>query len=150
MQRNLLRRCGIAGTTFLLLLQGYMIGRIADVRLASATPVSVIPDPRPPVAVVHINAIRNGLLEGDLTGDVRFFLGGEQVLAESSGAFRVPADVFLRNAVTVTVPRGMYFVASKKGKKYYPVTSSAGERIAPQNRVYFPTAEQAERAGYVP
>jgi hypothetical protein len=50
--------------------------------------------------------------------------------------------------VTVPVPPGMRFVASKKGKKYHAVDSASGERIAPENRVYFPDAASAERAGY--
>ena len=54
------------------------------------------------------------------------------------------------NIVEVHVPVGMKFVASKKGTKYYAVESAGGERIVPQNRVYFATAAEAEAAGYQP
>jgi len=43
--------------------------------------------------------------------------------------------------------KGDYF-ASSKGKKYYPVGCSAGKSIKIENRVYFPTESEAERAGY--
>lgn len=41
------------------------------------------------------------------------------------------------------------FVASKSGKKYYPAESTAGKKIAEENRVQFTTTEEAEAAGYV-
>jgi hypothetical protein len=44
----------------------------------------------------------------------------------------------------------MRFVASRRGKRYYPVSSREGERLVPENRLYFRTAEEAERAGYHP
>jgi hypothetical protein len=47
-----------------------------------------------------------------------------------------------------TIPDGMKFVASSKGKKYYPVFSASGNRITPKNRLYFRTAKEAEIAGY--
>jgi hypothetical protein len=39
-------------------------------------------------------------------------------------------------------------VASKKGKKYYSVFSPEGEKLAPDNRIYFKTAADAEAKGY--
>ena len=40
------------------------------------------------------------------------------------------------------------FVASKTGKKYYLVDSAAGQKIKEENRVYFKTKEDAEKAGF--
>ena len=40
------------------------------------------------------------------------------------------------------------FFASKKGKKYYSLSCSAGKSIKQENRVYFETREGAEKAGY--
>ncbi|MFM7089006.1 MAG: hypothetical protein ACKOW9_05785 [Candidatus Paceibacterota bacterium] len=40
------------------------------------------------------------------------------------------------------------FFASKRGKKYYSLDCSAGKTIKLENRVYFDSAEKAERAGY--
>ncbi|MEK7576426.1 MAG: hypothetical protein AAB482_01895 [Patescibacteria group bacterium] len=43
--------------------------------------------------------------------------------------------------------RGEYY-ASKSGSKYYPLNCKAGNRITPENRVYFKSPEEAESAGY--
>ena len=40
------------------------------------------------------------------------------------------------------------FVASKTGKKYYLIDSAAGQKIKEENRVYFKTEKEAEKAGY--
>lgn len=40
------------------------------------------------------------------------------------------------------------FFASKRGKKYYPVGCSAGKSLKMENRIYFATREEAEKAGY--
>lgn len=40
------------------------------------------------------------------------------------------------------------FFASSKGSKYYTISCSAGKTIKQENRVYFTTGEEAERAGY--
>ena len=43
---------------------------------------------------------------------------------------------------------GKTFFASSKGKKYYTISCSAGKTIKQENRVYFTTGEEAEKAGY--
>lgn len=40
------------------------------------------------------------------------------------------------------------FVASKTGKKYYPSSPAAAKKIKEENRLYFATKEEAEKAGY--
>lgn len=40
------------------------------------------------------------------------------------------------------------FMASKNGTKYYPVDCEAGNRIKPENRIYFASAINAQKAGY--
>jgi len=42
---------------------------------------------------------------------------------------------------------GSYF-ASKRGKKYYSAGCSAGKSIKQENKIYFQTSTEAERAGY--
>lgn len=43
--------------------------------------------------------------------------------------------------------KGAYF-ASKKGKKYYSITCSAGKTIKQENRIYFSSGTEAINAGY--
>ena len=40
------------------------------------------------------------------------------------------------------------FFASNRGQKYYPLSCSAGKSIKQENRVYFSTPMEAEKAGY--
>lgn len=42
---------------------------------------------------------------------------------------------------------GQNFVASKNGSRYYPVDCKSSSRIKPENKIYFNTANDAERAG---
>lgn len=46
------------------------------------------------------------------------------------------------------VEKAEQWVASKSGKKYYSIESTAGKKIKEENRVYFATANEAEKAGY--
>ncbi len=41
------------------------------------------------------------------------------------------------------------FFASSKGSKYYTLSCSAGKNIKQENRIYFETSTEAEKAGYV-
>lgn len=40
------------------------------------------------------------------------------------------------------------FFASNRGSKYYPKNCSAGKSIAEENKIYFSSAADAEKAGY--
>jgi small subunit ribosomal protein S1 len=40
------------------------------------------------------------------------------------------------------------FVASKSGKKYYPLSSAGAKKIAEENRLHFATEEEAKAAGF--
>lgn len=42
------------------------------------------------------------------------------------------------------------FVASKTGKKYFPVNCAGAKRIKDQNKVTFGSSLEAEKAGYTP
>lgn len=44
---------------------------------------------------------------------------------------------------------GQNFVASKNGSRYYPVDCKSSSRIKPENKIYFNTADDAQRAGLV-
>ncbi len=43
---------------------------------------------------------------------------------------------------------GKTFFASSRGTKYYSIGCSAGKNLKQENRVYFETREEAEKAGY--
>jgi hypothetical protein len=126
-----------------------MIGRITTVTISiSDTPITIKEDARPRIPVVAIDGIVDGYLRGNTSGHVRLFIGEELVITDGSGTFAVPPDLFLEHIVTVDIPEGMNFVASRRGKKYYPLSSSQAKRLIPENRLYFKTAEEAQKAGY--
>lgn len=100
------------------------------------------------VPVVSITGIRDNALHGIALGGVRIVAGDTSLVPDASGSFAITNKALLTNMITVHLPDGMKFVASKKGKKYYSVTSKSGQNIVPANRVYFRTAEDAVRAGY--
>ncbi len=51
-----------------------------------------------------------------------------------------------QNAASSTSEKN--FFASSKGTKYYSVSCSAGKTIKQENRIYFATSTEAEKAGY--
>jgi hypothetical protein len=44
---------------------------------------------------------------------------------------------------------GKNYFASSRGSKYYSIGCSAGKTIKQENRIYFGTSDEAERAGYM-
>jgi len=124
---------------------GYLSGRLIT---NHESQITLQPDSRPLIPTINIEGIRNGLLHGEIIGSARVVFG-KKILTQS-GVFVLDAAHILTNEVSVTVPNGMQFVASKRGKKYYPVFSRAGENLTPANRVYFTTENEAQSAGYIP
>ena len=138
-----------------LILGGYLVGRMTTGLwwLFSGSDVFAITtraaQEEEMVPVVHIEEVQGGRVVGSLQGTVRLFLGDTLVTPTEDGSFAQSSGVFAENIIEVLVPQGMHFVASRRGTRYYPVSSSQGERIAVQNRVYFATAQEAEEAGYL-
>jgi hypothetical protein len=58
------------------------------------------------------------------------------------------AQIQEKKALNTTNSSKRNFVASNRGKKYYPANCSAGKSIKEENRIYFETKEEAERKGY--
>ena len=52
------------------------------------------------------------------------------------------------NPAGLPAQTGKNFFASSRGKKYYPIDCSAGKNIKQENRIYFTTGEEADKAGY--
>ncbi len=69
----------------------------------------------------------------------------DQTASVIGGAKSIPS----KNISTEThVPNTGNYFASNRGSKYYTLGCSAGKSIKMENRVYFATSEEAERAGY--
>jgi hypothetical protein len=50
---------------------------------------------------------------------------------------------------TITEPKEFPFVASSRGKYYYPVDCNLANSLKEENRIYFKTQQEAEERGYV-
>jgi len=50
---------------------------------------------------------------------------------------------------TITGSKEFPFVASSRGKYYYPVDCSLADGLKEENRIYFKTQQEAEERGYV-
>lgn len=129
---------------------GLLLGRIAGFAFdASSHPPLLVSQSGSSVATVVLEGFRDGALRGHAEGPLRLFVHEEAVAIDAEGDFAIVHPSLRIEEVTIAVPPGMRFVASKRGKKYYSVTSSSGEGIAPENRIYFPDAASAEAAGYI-
>ncbi len=53
-----------------------------------------------------------------------------------------------KKATAASNSAGKTFFASSRGTKYYSLGCSGGKTIKQENRVYFSTKEEAEKAGY--
>lgn len=122
---------------------GYLMGS----RIAIQTvPLTIQEDTRSLVPTVRIDGINNGILHGSIIGNARFSIGS--TVLTQSGLFALDSSDVLVNTVHIVVPDGMQFVASSRGKKYYPVFSRNGNAISVKNRIYFHTEQEAISAGY--
>ncbi|MBU0458080.1 hypothetical protein KJ652_06815 [Patescibacteria group bacterium] len=139
----------IALASVLIFVLGYTIGNATKAYKLGDVPIRLIENDNNHIGVVELEGIFDGDLKGSITGDTRVFLGENQIIPNTEGEFKVRADDLFINYIQIKVPEGMKFVASKRGKYYYSVTSSAGEGITPGNRVYFSDAEEAKDAGYL-
>jgi len=72
-------------------------------------------------------------------------IGGQEANVVSS----VESSSFLQNTKTTSSASSTKtFFASSRGSKYYSASCSGGKTIKQENRVYFSTSAEAEKAGY--
>ena len=137
--------------TMLVVSLGYALGTFGLVveRTGSPPPLAVLQeDVHRPISIVHIREINNGSITGTVGEGARLMIGDTVITASAETEFRTPAAPFLVDIIDIPIPHGALFVASKRGKNYYPVESSAGSNLAPENRLYFRGAADAEAMGY--
>lgn len=149
MLRRLFDLLPLLGALLLALLCGYLLGRLAMLRITlPASPVAVRDLGRGTVPTVRIDGVKNGNVAGTILGGARLAVGETIVVPDGSGAFRIPSSQLCTNIVSLSVPEGAQFVASRRGKKYYSVNSPAAAGLSPANLVFFKTAAEAEAAGF--
>lgn len=125
----------------------YMLGRVLTSASGAHVPLRVVDDPRPQSATVVLHSWSNGTLRGVMRGSGRIVIGNRAVTVNGSGAFALPLDL-PRTAPAASAAYGGGFVASSRGKKYYPAGSPAAAKLSPKNIIHFATRAEAEAAGY--
>src|SRR3990167_2654322 len=70
-----------------------------------------------------------------------------KILPAQAGEYPSQNEIQSVNVISATNSTSKTFFASSRGKKYYSIGCSAGKTIKQENRVYFATREEAERAG---
>ncbi|MBI2630942.1 hypothetical protein HYW73_01855 [Candidatus Nomurabacteria bacterium] len=77
------------------------------------------------------------------------YMGQEEALGENLSGNVIKAVKFAPEASSGSADNfGKNFFASSRGSKYYSLGCSGGKTIKQENRVYFATSDEAERAGY--
>ncbi len=131
------------------LLSGYSLGfyRGSQSRFPE---IRTVADINPGIATLNINGINQGKLTGTVAGQPLRLISGKDVTEAKAGeSIEIAVGLAsLQAPQNPTIPINALFMASKRGKLYYSIFDSRGLEIAPQNRVYFETADEAEKAGY--
>lgn len=98
------------------------------------------------VILVGLGAFLLGRLskEGSSAG-IRIEYQGKQ---SDLGANGISSLTTIKEISAAQNSAGKNFFASNKGTKYYSISCSGGKTIKQENRVYFDTREEAEKAGY--
>lgn len=128
----------------LALCAAYMLGRVLTSASGAHVPLRTIQDFRPQSATVVLTSWNNGTLRGVVHGSGRIVVGNRATAVNGSGAFALQLD--LPKAAPAAYGGG--FVASSRGKKFYPAGSPAAAKLSPKNIIYFATRAEAEAAGY--
>jgi hypothetical protein len=81
-----------------------------------------------------------------LTSSASFGLGRLSIIEEYRTKDNVEIIVPKLEGLKVDESKFKY-LASKSGTKYYPISCKSANRIKPENRVYFNSADEAEEEG---
>lgn len=102
------------------------------------------------VILVGISSFYLGRLsKEDSTNGLKIEYGGQEASVIGSKEVK-NSPISLNPSISERInnnSQGSYF-ASNRGKKYYPNGCSAGKSIKQENRIYFNTVDEAEKAGY--
>lgn len=112
--------------------------------------INIVQEEDEVMPVLNITQIKDGSLTGEADGLLRIAAGDEIAMPDDNGHLELfLGDAFV-NYKTNEVPEGAQFVGSKNSNKYHPLGSYTARQIAPENRIYFLTEEEAQAAGYIP
>jgi len=81
------------------------------------------------------------------------FIKGGQIIARPALVIDkeliVNLDKEITSSTQAVIKEQSLFVASSRGKYYYPVDCSLAQNLSEKNKIYFSTKEEAESRGYL-
>lgn len=100
------------------------------------------------VPVLIFEFIENGVLYiAKNNTEIRIKIKNEMFIATDKNNFKIPLTEILPMLKTVPAPEGMFWVASKRGKTYWPLDAPQAFLISVKNRQFYKTEEEAILAG---
>lgn len=100
-----------------------------------------------PVPVITLERIENGVLYiSKNDAEIRIKMD-EELFVANNNILEIPITKILPMLKRLPAPEGMQWVASKRGKKYWPLDSPQAFLVSAKNRIFFKTPEEAEQAG---
>jgi hypothetical protein len=94
------------------------------------------------IILVGLGSFELGRLSKDTSSGIKI----ESTSQEANAVSSINENSF--NTPSVPKSTSGNFFASSKGSKYYSISCSAGKTIKQENRIYFATSTEAEKAGY--
>ena len=135
-------------TSFALgLFAGVIFNRIEE--LENRGPIEVVKANHERIPLIHFERIENGIMYGK-TGEkeLRFIVGENSIYSSFGGEFSFPVSEFLPMLKKIPSPEGALFVASKRGKRYWPLDAPEAFLLSEKNRIFFTSEEEAQNAEF--
>lgn len=99
------------------------------------------------IPVLSFSQIENGILMGTSTAEIRIEISNDSVEVTQQGSFAIPITAILPMIQKIPSPQGKNWVASRSGKKYYPLDSPSAFLLTPKNRMFYATEQEAKNDG---
>lgn len=135
------------------LTSGYSLGYFQSAQ-AAFPEMTEVKDLNPRVATIKFLKLEGNRLKGELVGQrARLAYDTEHILELEPGeGFEIPIhEVSLYQYHSARdLPEDTQYIASSSGKYYYSIFNPKSFGITPKNRLHFKTAEEAQKAGYIP
>lgn len=127
---------------------GILIGwwQMQNTAEAIAKPIAT-PENFHTVPILSIEKIENGMMKGSSNQEIRITLPSGNTEIMAGGSFSVSVVDILPMLKTLPAPSGAMFVASKSGKKYYPLDHPSAFLLSPKNRVFYFSETDAIKSG---
>jgi len=134
------------------LISGYAMGFFRATR-NHFPEIQITDEINPGIATIKLMEVKNGKLYGEIAGQkARLVYSANDILELDKGsAFEIPtSQISLKNYYQARdIPENAQFAASKNGKYYYSVFDKRALNLKPENRLYFSSASEAEKKGYL-